>query len=994
MRRTVPIRPIYRVLSLLLAFNLAMPAQSGPTTSPQQAPKTAPQVERILPAYEGQNVTSVELAGQPDIDPLAFDNVLLQHANSPFNRAKVEQTLSALKDSGKFQSVELEVRPDPEGVRVLYVLHPAMFFGVYQFPGAENKFAYSRLVQVADYPPRGAYTPVDVANARRMLETFFKRNGFFQAVVTPELDVDRAHGLVNVRFRTDLKKKAKFGNLDLKGTTPEESQMLESKLHSIMARLKNSAIRSGKSYNSKTLQNAAQYLNGQLSKQGFLGAQVKLVGAAYDPETNRADISFNINTGPKVSVKVEGGHLWPWTRKKLLPVYQQAGVNPEIIQEGRQNLISHWESKGYFDAKVTVDTQKTSPNGETIVYKIEKGPRHKVAGVEVAGNQKLSDKELMAHVPVQKGHFFYHGNYSEKLVRKSVKNLKNLYAANGFSSVKITPEVTKKDENIIVRFRVDEGPQDIVEALKVAGNDSQPITTLVPKGLNLAPGQPYSQKKADEDRNAIMAKYLDMGYLNATFRETAVPVNKDPHRLAVTYQIQEGPQVRIAEVATIGKKVTYQPLINRTIATLRPETPMREGDLLKSETELYNLGVFDWAEIDPRRTITTQTQEDVIVKVHEAKRNTITYGGGFEVINRGGSLPSGTVAVPGLPLLGISKKFKTSERTFYGPRGNFEYTRKNIRGRGETFTIAGLGGRLDQRGSINYLDPYFRGTNWASTFTVSGEHNSQNPIFTSRLAQFSWQLQRPLNKDKTTNMFLRYSFRETGLTRLLIPELIPAADRHVRLSILSGNFIRDTRDNPLDATKGIYQSYEAGINPGVIGSNFSFAKFLAQTAYYHKVFADIVWANNVRLGILQPFAGSHIPVEERFFSGGGSTLRGFPLNGAGPQQQISVRDSTGTLFPITVPVGGNQLFIVNSEFRIPVNYDLPFVHKNLGFAAFYDGGNVFMKPGFSGQYTNTFGFGIRYKTPVGPVRVDVGHNLNAPPGVKSTQFFVTLGQAF
>ena len=145
----------------------------------------------------------------------------------------------------------------------------------------------------------------------------------------------------------------------------------------------------------------------------------------------------------------------------------------------------------------------------------------------------------------------------------------------------------------------------------------------------------------------------------------------------------------------------------------------------------------------------------------------------------------------------------------------------------------------------------------------------------------------------------------------------------------------------------------------------------------------------------QPFAGSHVPVSELFFSGGGSTLRGFPLNGAGPQHSVPVCSNpadTSTCTQITVPQGGRELFIANSEVRIPIP-----LKKGLGFAAFYDGGNVFQHVGFSdfrSNYTNTVGIGLRYSTPVGPVRIDLGHNLNALPGIKSTQIFITLGQAF
>jgi outer membrane protein insertion porin family len=296
---------------------------------------------------------------------------------------------------------------------------------------------------------------------------------------------------------------------------------------------------------------------------------------------------------------------------------------------------------------------------------------------------------------------------------------------------------------------------------------------------------------------------------------------------------------------------------------------------------------------------------------------------------------------------------------------------------------------------LSYSDPFFAGAFWSSNLSISAERNSENPIFTSRIGDAGFQVERMLNAAGTKTLSLRYGFRRTSLTNLLILDLVPPEDRNFHLSGVAAAYSYDTRDNPLDATKGLYQTVDFDINLKGIGSSVNFARLRGQAAYYKELGAGIVWANSVRVGVAQPFSGSRVPTSELFFSGGGSTLRGFPLNSAGPQHEVTVcsdpADPT-TCSKIQAPQGGRELFIMNSEFRIP----LP-IKKGLGLAAFYDGGNVFSRVGFSGfasNYSNTIGIGLRYKTPVGPVRIDLGHNLNAPPGIKTTQIFITLGQAF
>jgi outer membrane protein insertion porin family len=160
----------------------------------------------------------------------------------------------------------------------------------------------------------------------------------------------------------------------------------------------------------------------------------------------------------------------------------------------------------------------------------------------------------------------------------------------------------------------------------------------------------------------------------------------------------------------------------------------------------------------------------------------------------------------------------------------------------------------------------------------------------------------------------------------------------------------------------------------------------------------LVWANNIRYGLVSSFAGSHVPFSQRFFSGGGDSLRGFTLNGAGDQATAllctSETDLSTCTAKVDVPVGGKQLFIFNSELRFPLPNRFT---DRLGGVVFYDGGNLYRNISLRSlvrDYTNTVGFGLRIRTPVGPVRVDFGHNLSPPAGLKANHFFVSLGQSF
>jgi len=986
--------PLVLLICILTMHPVAARAQDAkPVSGDTQSSGDAS--SQFLASYEGQNVTAIIIAGRPDLNTAQFASSFAQHAGEPFSQDKVEQTVKALKAAGKFQDVQLQVEPEAKGVRILLILDPAVDLGIFQFPGAE-RFPYTRLVQVSNFSAQSPYNAEDVEQDRQSLLTFLRQQGYFQADVQSETKVDEQHALANIDFHVTLRPRAKFGALAIDNGHPDQAPALDASLQNLRARLHGAAVRPGKAYHYSTLVKATAYLQGQLVKQGLLSAQVKLNGAEYHADTNRADIHFTVNSGPLTHVEVEGAHLFSWTRKALLPVYQGVGVDDESVQEGRQALVSYFQAKGYFD--VAVDAKLTQQsNAETVLYQISKQKKHKVSEISISGNAQLPSSELTQHLSVEKAHLFSPGKFSEKLVRDSAKALQAVYQSEGYSSAQVTSSVRKSEGNLAIAFQVKEGPRDIVSSLRIEGDDTFPPSSFAPAGLKLGEGKPYSQALVESDRATIVANYLKAGYLNSNFHQTATVVSKDdPHHIDVVYQIHEGPKVFTGNVITLGRVRTRQRLIDQDVSSIQPNKPLTETELLTAESKLYDhTGVFDWAEVDPKEQITTQTKEDVVVKVHEGLRNQFTYGFGFEVIDRGGSVPSGTVAVPGIPPVGLPSNFTTSETTFYGPRGTAQYTRNNFLGKGDTLSFTGFAGRLDQRGAAYFIVPNIFWTRWKATTSLSAETNEQNPIFSSQSELGSFQVQRNLKDSKDTTLFLRYGYSDTNLLTLLIPGLVSTADRHVRLSTLAANVTRDSRDNPLDEHKGLLQSIELDFNTTKLGSSVDFTKLNGQFAYFKTISHNIVLANSIRVGLAQPFAGSRVPVSEAFFTGGGNTLRGFPLDGAGPQRQVLVCGA-GQVAPncpqIQVPAGGNELLLMNSEARIP----LPF-KKGLSIVPFYDGGSVFPRVGFhdfTSLYSNNVGVGLRYATPVGPVRVDLGRNLNPVPGINATQYFISIGQAF
>ncbi len=203
----------------------------------------------------------------------------------------------------------------------------------------------------------------------------------------------------------------------------------------------------------------------------------------------------------------------------------------------------------------------------------------------------------------------------------------------------------------------------------------------------------------------------------------------DPHHINVVYHIYEGPQVYTHDVLTLGRQRTQQRLIDRDVATIVPNQPLTETELLTAESQLYNhTGVFDWAEVDPQAPDHDADQRRCAGQSPRGQEEHHDLRLRFRSDQpRWQYSRAAPWRCPNLPPVGLPSNFTTSQTTYYGPRGTFQYTRNNVRGKGESLSATAFAGRLDQRVAGYYIVPNFRWSKWGATTSILAERDEENP---------------------------------------------------------------------------------------------------------------------------------------------------------------------------------------------------------------------------------------------------------------------------
>jgi outer membrane protein assembly complex protein YaeT len=731
-----------------------------------------------------------------------------------------------------------------------------------------------------------------------------------------------------------------------------------------------------------------------------------------------------------VLITARGYHVSRGVLKREIPVYEENAVDDDLLNEGMKNLLDYLQTRGHFDAKVEIK-KENDPKTLRIIYEIDAGPSHKLALIDISGNKNFLDTaKLRSYLQIQPAsRFLSHGRYSEDLLKNDVATLEGLYKSSGFRAVKIE---TKVDDNyqgaankLAVHIHIDEGPRTTVGEAHVVGN--QKVKTSDLPELSTQPGQPYSEQDLANDRERILGYYFDHGFPNASLELATNHSSTQPNREDVTFSIQEGERFTVDQVMVGGLEHTRDFVVQRDLQVHAGE-PLSQRDLLNTQTRLYDLGIFSQVDAAVQNPEGNDPLKNILIQVREAKRYTFTYGLGLEFQT---GQPAGASAPQGKTGVSPRVEFDVTRLNFAGRDQTITFQSHvgSLQQRGLiSYTVPKL--LNSDKFKLIYTIFYDNSLDVA-TFTsqrLEGKIDLRQ--------QFGNAGTEPGTRPGPNSITYRFDFRAVKASHFATnfsPGAIALLSLPARVGGPGFTFIHDKRDNPLESTKGDYFTLDSSVAASIFGSRSetpesalptNFGRALVQYSTYHafgkgKTDHRFVFARSTSIGLEQPFQGTRvlppgscplnsageptcefatIPLPEQFFAGGGNSHRGFGLNQAGPRDPSS-----------GFPVGGTAVFVNNLELRFPP-VSLPYLGEGFGFAIFHDMGNVFTAPhdmlkglmrwhqpdpapclpssttnnpciiNFNNSgydYTShAVGVGVRYKTPLGPLRFDFGYSLN------------------
>jgi outer membrane protein assembly complex protein YaeT len=920
----------------------------------------------------------------------------------PLRIDDVRANIKSLYATGEYSNIEVEAVPEGTGVALTFRTTEQWFVGPVEVRGGKVKLPPSEgQLQNATRLELGTpFDDGDIQTATENMRNLLERNGLYLSKIAPKLSRDPEHQQVSLTFRVDSGKRARYNLPIIIGDTkvPVDKVAHWAKFHGIFR---------WKRATAENTQAGVQNIRKKYNKQDRLTASVTMQKQEYNQEANRVDTTIEANGGPKIKIDTEGAKVSKGKLQTYVPVFDEETVNRDLLVSGVRNLRDYFQNKGYFDVQVDFRSRDLNPDQREITYTITPGDRHKVVELNVTGARYFTEAEIRERLFIRKAGFLIlrHGRYSDGFAKRDKENIEALYQGNGFHNVDVN--VDAKDDykgkkgDVAVTIRINEGAQYRVSTLDIEGMTRKDRPQIVAM-LASQPGQPYSDTSVGLDRSYILGVYQGTGFPDATFEYHATPDTVN-HTVAIRYTIVEGQPRYVRDVLITGLRTTRHRLVDPNISIHAGE-PLSWTEMGRMQRRLYNLGVFDKVDMAIQNQQGDTENKYILYHLTEGHKYYTAIGFGAEIARIGGSQTS--LNNPG-------------GATGFAPRGDFEFSRLNLWGLGHSLNFKSRYSTLDRRLSLNYLAPRFHNVDGRNISVTALYDNTRDVLtFTARRLEGSAQLSQRYSK--ATTFLFRYDWRDVKVdtnTLKIDPLLIPLQSQAVRVAMPAFNVIQDRRDDPTNAHRGIYNSLDFGVAEHYFGGNLNFTRLLVRNSFYKTFRADWVIASNTQLGWMHPFAvppntdpSTYINIAEHFFGGGSNSHRGFPDNQAGPRDP-----KTG------FPLGGDALFFHSTELRFP------FLSENMQGVLFHDMGNVYKDLGSISfrvhqrdiqdfnYMVHAAGFGIRYRTPVGPVRVDLAYSINPPTfyGLKGTyqqlilgtatpqiqnvshfQFFISIGQAF
>ena len=948
----------------------------------------------------------VEVGGVALLEPSVLQLVETR-IGQPLSMEHVRQTIDHLVGLRRFEDVRVfaeTIGPPPGGVSVRWVLAPIQHVGRIEFQG---RVVFSDDELRRDLDERLGSSPVAsrLGEIVKTLTDYYHARGYRQPVIEPRLIGGDAVEVLTLALSIDAGPQTIVNSAVVRGEAGRPPETVIADLH----------VEPGRPFDGVALERRMTALEEELRDLGYYEATVEALPEFSDREPV-VRLTIDIERGPRVRVVFAGDPLPEARRNDLVPIRQERSVDLDLLEDASRNIEAFLHQQGYQAAEAPY--LREEKGGELILtFNVARGPLHRVVSVDVDGNRAVSRADLASLLAVQPGDPFVASR-----IARVASAVTELYRQRGFAQASVKTEFNilpeRRDDGqtfrpVAVRLIVTEGLPTVVSELVVMG--AQAIAEQrIRAALGLVAGQPFYRPQLDVDRAAIERVYQNEGFRSVEV-QPEIDVADEGRRVVLRWRIKEGPRSLIDHVLVTGNRRTSDELIRREIA-LQPGRPLGDELLIESQRRLAALGLFRRVRI-VELPHGSSPNRDVLIEIEEAPSTTISYGGGVEAGRR---------------LRPAEEGGQAEERIEVAPRGFFEISRRNLWGKNRSISLLTRVSFRPRDPAIDSADPTDLGGYGFNEYRVLGTFREPRPFNASGDLQLTAFIEQAIRSSFNFNrrgvraeyarrvrqalrVSGRYSLDRTRLfdekiqqeDQVLIDRLFP----RVRLSTLTGSLLRDSRDDVIDPERGAVLGFDATMAARAIGSEVGFLKTFMQAFGYRYLphAAGLTFAAGLRLGFAWGFERlverrapdgtpillpdgqpvfdvvDDVPASERFFAGGDTTVRGFVLDRLGTPE---TRNADG------FPTGGNGLVVVNFEMRSPY-------WKGLGGVGFFDMGNVFKDAGdVRLRYLRpTAGFGVRYRSPIGPVRADLGFNLDRQlitfdSRERGMVFHISLGQAF